>query len=49
MWSAAIFDDLHNRWAGTLGAEWPADPEGGLRAVVPAGFFPLDVACWFGG
>ena len=46
--SAAIFEELHARWAGALGTQRLAELEDGLRAVVPAGVFRLDVAGWFG-
>ncbi|WP_371481919.1 MarR family winged helix-turn-helix transcriptional regulator [Kitasatospora sp. NBC_00315] len=49
MRSAAIFDELHDRWAEALGADRLAELEDGLRAVVPASGFRLDVAGWFGG
>jgi DNA-binding MarR family transcriptional regulator len=46
--SAAIFDELWARWAGTLGADRVRQLEGDLRAVVGPGGFRLDVAGWFG-
>ncbi|HEX6344938.1 MarR family winged helix-turn-helix transcriptional regulator [Umezawaea sp.] len=47
--SAEIFDRLRGEWAEVLGERRLRDLEGGLRAVVPADGFRLDVAGWFGG
>ncbi|MGN9811215.1 MarR family winged helix-turn-helix transcriptional regulator [Micromonospora sp. BQ11] len=47
--SAAIFDQLRQRWVGELGADRVAALEDDLRAVTPADFFRLDVPGWFGG
>ncbi|MEE3919258.1 MarR family winged helix-turn-helix transcriptional regulator [Micromonospora sp. BRA006-A] len=47
--SAVVFDELHDRWAATLGADRVAAIEDDLRRVVPADVFRLDVPGWFGG
>jgi DNA-binding MarR family transcriptional regulator len=46
--SAAIFEDLRAQWAITLGVKRLRELEAGLRTMVPAGGFRLDVASWFG-
>jgi DNA-binding MarR family transcriptional regulator len=46
--SAAIFEDLHARWASALGARRLRDLEDSLRVMVPHGSFRLDVPGWFG-
>jgi DNA-binding MarR family transcriptional regulator len=47
--SAAVFDQLRQRWVGALGADRVAALEDDLRTVTPADFFRLDVPGWFGG
>ncbi|MEU7994453.1 MarR family winged helix-turn-helix transcriptional regulator [Micromonospora sp. NPDC049060] len=47
--SAAVFDQLRQRWAATLGPDRVAALEDDLRAVTPANPFRLDVPGWFGG
>jgi DNA-binding MarR family transcriptional regulator len=47
--SAMIFDDIHARWARSLGATRLDDLEAALRSMAPAGTFRLDVPGWFGG
>ncbi|MFG1758366.1 MarR family winged helix-turn-helix transcriptional regulator [Micromonospora echinofusca] len=47
--SAAVFDQLRQRWAATLGPDRVAALEDDLRAVTPADLFRLDVPGWFGG
>ncbi|MEU4435859.1 MarR family winged helix-turn-helix transcriptional regulator [Micromonospora chalcea] len=47
--SAAVFDELRDRWAATLGADRVAAIEDDLRRMVPADVFRLDVPGWFGG
>ncbi|MFE9651870.1 MarR family winged helix-turn-helix transcriptional regulator [Micromonospora sp. NPDC006431] len=46
--SAAVFDQLRDRWVATLGADRVAALEDDLRRVVPADVFRLDVPGWFG-
>jgi DNA-binding MarR family transcriptional regulator len=46
--SAMIFNDIRVRWVDTLGAARLAEVEGGLRTMVPAETFRLDVPGWFG-
>ena len=46
--SAMIFNDIRSRWADTLGADRLAEVEAGLRTMVPAETFRLDVPGWFG-
>ena len=46
--SAAIFEDLRARWAGTLGTRRLRDLEDSLRVMAPHGSFRLDVPGWFG-
>ena len=46
--SAAVFEDLRSRWAGTIGAERLRALEADLRTVVPAGGLRLDGPGWFG-
>jgi DNA-binding MarR family transcriptional regulator len=47
--SAAIFDDLRQRWSSSLGPDRLAAVESALREVVPADGFRLDAVTWFGG
>ncbi|GAA0231616.1 MarR family winged helix-turn-helix transcriptional regulator [Saccharothrix mutabilis subsp. mutabilis] len=47
--SAAIFEEIRAEWAAALGPQRVRDLEGDLRTMVPAAFFRLDVAGWFGG
>ncbi|MFI7210606.1 MarR family winged helix-turn-helix transcriptional regulator [Micromonospora maritima] len=47
--SAAVFDQLRERWAATLGADRVTAIEDDLRRMVPADVFRLDVPGWFGG
>ncbi|PPA57972.1 MarR family winged helix-turn-helix transcriptional regulator [Micromonospora chalcea] len=47
--SAAVFDELRDRWVATLGADRVAAIEDDLRRMVPADVFRLDVPGWFGG
>ncbi|MBQ1072537.1 winged helix-turn-helix transcriptional regulator [Micromonospora sp. C31] len=47
--SAAVFDQLRQQWAATLGPDRVAALEDDLRAVTPANPFRLDVPGWFGG
>ncbi|MCW3844022.1 MarR family winged helix-turn-helix transcriptional regulator [Micromonospora yasonensis] len=47
--SAAVFDQLRDRWTATLGADRVAAIEDDLRRMVPADVFRLDVPGWFGG
>ena len=47
--SARIFDDLHARWAETLGTERLRALEADLRRVTPRDPWRLDVPGWFGG
>ncbi|WP_433389222.1 MarR family winged helix-turn-helix transcriptional regulator [Micromonospora sp. KLBMP9576] len=47
--SAAVFDQLRQRWATTLGPDRVAALEDDLRTVTPANPFRLDVPGWFGG
>lgn len=47
--SAAIFGEIRAEWAQTLGVRRVRDMERDLRTMVPAAFFRLDVAGWFGG
>jgi DNA-binding MarR family transcriptional regulator len=49
MRSAAIFDDLRQRWSLSLGPDRLAVLESALREVVPADGFRLDAVTWFGG
>jgi DNA-binding MarR family transcriptional regulator len=46
--SAAVFERLRADWAARLGADRLRALEQDLRTMVPAGFFRLDVAGWFG-
>jgi DNA-binding MarR family transcriptional regulator len=46
--SAMIFNDIRSRWADALGAARLAEMEAGLRTMVPAETFRLDVPGWFG-
>jgi DNA-binding MarR family transcriptional regulator len=46
--SAMIFNDIRSRWADTLGPARLAEVEAGLRTMVPAETFRLDVPGWFG-
>ena len=46
--SAAIFDDIRSRWAGTLGPDRLSALEAGLRTMAPAETYRLDVPGWFG-
>ncbi|MFD2763803.1 MarR family winged helix-turn-helix transcriptional regulator [Micromonospora eburnea] len=47
--SAAVFDQLRDRWAATLGTDRVAALEDDLRRMAPADVFRLDVPGWFGG
>ncbi|MBQ1051592.1 winged helix-turn-helix transcriptional regulator [Micromonospora sp. C51] len=47
--SAAIFDELRQRWTETLGVDRVASIEDDLRAVTPANWFRLDIPGWFTG
>jgi hypothetical protein len=47
--SALIFEDIHARWDGALGAGRLSALEADLRAMVPGETFRLDVPGWFGG
>ncbi|CAL9418413.1 hypothetical protein SUDANB95_01796 [Actinosynnema sp. ALI-1.44] len=47
--SAAIFEEIRAEWAQALGPQRVRDLESDLRTMVPAAFFRLDVAGWFGG
>ncbi|MEU4380553.1 MarR family winged helix-turn-helix transcriptional regulator [Micromonospora echinofusca] len=47
--SAAVFDQLRQRWAATLGPDRVAALEDDLRTVTPTNLFRLDVPGWFGG
>ncbi|MEU7525947.1 MarR family transcriptional regulator [Saccharothrix sp. NPDC042600] len=47
--SAAIFEEIRAEWARALGPQRVRDLESDLRTMVPAAFFRLDVAGWFGG
>jgi DNA-binding MarR family transcriptional regulator len=47
--SAMIFDDIHARWARSLGPTRLDGLEAALRTMVPAGTFRLDIPGWFGG
>jgi DNA-binding MarR family transcriptional regulator len=47
--SAMIFDDIHARWARSLGLTRLDGLEAALRTMVPAGTFRLDIPGWFGG
>jgi DNA-binding MarR family transcriptional regulator len=44
--SAAIMDELHARWAETLGRRQLRELEDTLRSAVPADAFRLDAAAW---
>ena len=46
--SAAIFDDIRSRWAGTLGPDRLSALETSLRTMAPAETYRLDVPGWFG-
>jgi DNA-binding MarR family transcriptional regulator len=46
--SAAVFEELRQRWAHTLGADRLRAIETDLRRVVPATGLRLDVPGWFG-
>ena len=46
--SAAIFDDIRSRWAGTLGPDRLSALEAGLRTMAPTETYRLDVPGWFG-
>jgi DNA-binding MarR family transcriptional regulator len=46
--SAAVFEELRAGWARTLGVERVRAMEDDLRTMVPAEYFRLDVAGWFG-
>src|SRR5215831_7868256 len=46
--SAAIFDDIRDRWTRTLGQDRVADLEASLRTMVPWETFRLDVPGWIG-
>jgi DNA-binding MarR family transcriptional regulator len=46
--SAAIFDDIRDRWAAALGQDRLEDMEAGLRTMVPGETFRLDVPGWLG-
>ncbi|OLZ43894.1 MarR family winged helix-turn-helix transcriptional regulator [Amycolatopsis keratiniphila] len=46
--SAAIFEELREEWAGTLGIDRVRALEADLRAMAPSDGFRLDVAGWFG-
>lgn len=46
--SAAIFNDLRDRWAKIFGEERLRALESDLRKVTPDDAFPLDVPGWFG-
>lgn len=46
--SAAVFEELHAEWAGTLGPQRLRELEDGLAEVVPPSAFRLDAAGWFG-
>ncbi|HEY7265537.1 MAG TPA: MarR family winged helix-turn-helix transcriptional regulator [Trebonia sp.] len=46
--SAAIFDDIRDRWAATLGQDRVEDLEASLRTMVPGETFRLDVPGWIG-
>jgi DNA-binding MarR family transcriptional regulator len=46
--SARIFEQIHQRWAATLGPERLRALESDLRKVTPAEIFRLDVPGWFG-
>jgi DNA-binding MarR family transcriptional regulator len=46
--SAAIFGDIRDRWARTLGQERVDDLEASLRTMAPGEALRLDVPGWFG-
>jgi DNA-binding MarR family transcriptional regulator len=46
--SAAVFERLRADWVARLGEDRVRELERDLRTMVPAGFFRLDVAGWFG-
>lgn len=46
--SAAVFERLRADWVARLGEQRVRELERDLRTMVPAGFFRLDVAGWFG-
>jgi len=46
--AAEIFDRLRSDWVSRLGADRVRSMESALRAVVPAGGYPVDVPGWFG-
>ncbi|RSN27157.1 MarR family transcriptional regulator [Amycolatopsis sp. WAC 04169] len=46
--SAAIFEELREDWAGTLGIDRVRALEADLRTMAPSDGFRLDVAGWFG-
>jgi DNA-binding MarR family transcriptional regulator len=46
--SAMIFEDIHARWAATLGRGRVDELESSLRTMVPGETFRLDVPGWFG-
>jgi DNA-binding MarR family transcriptional regulator len=46
--SAQIFERVRADWADRLGADRVRGMEEDLRAMVPQGYFRLDVAGWFG-
>ncbi|MFI7003234.1 MarR family winged helix-turn-helix transcriptional regulator [Nocardia sp. NPDC050175] len=47
--SARIFDRIHDRWAGQLGADRLAQLEQDLRTVTPGEVFRFDTPNWFMG
>ncbi|MFI1382595.1 MarR family winged helix-turn-helix transcriptional regulator [Embleya sp. NPDC020886] len=47
--SAAIFEQVRAKWAGTLGAERLRALEEDLRTMTPGDSFHLDMPAWFGG
>ncbi|WP_309115748.1 MarR family transcriptional regulator [Saccharothrix sp.] len=46
--SAVIFEQIRAEWAEALGVKRVREMEADLRTMVPAAFFRLDVAGWFG-
>jgi DNA-binding MarR family transcriptional regulator len=46
--SAAIFNDIRDRWVAALGPGHVGDLEASLRQMVPGGPFRLDIAGWLG-
>jgi DNA-binding MarR family transcriptional regulator len=46
--SAAIFDDIRARWAGTLGPDRLSALQADLRTMAPGETYRLDVPGWFG-